>query len=232
MSQHKRNREQGLHKNLNGIVQRSLTPQPFGEWLSWRYAAPVSFRDPLESAQLRIEALERENATLRAPAPKKGSNVLFSILVAGGTLFALILIGAFGMGIAKGIERWKATPAAQKTVRHGVVSGVGVSINDLRVGTGRAVAVGDKLEVHYRGSLQNGTEFDSSYARSEPFTFVLGKGQVIKGWEQGFDGMRIGGKRRLTIPPDLGYGSKAMTKIPANSTLVFEVELLGAKSQL
>ncbi|KAK2043750.1 FKBP-type peptidyl-prolyl cis-trans isomerase [Colletotrichum somersetense] len=87
---------------------------------------------------------------------------------------------------------------------------------------------GDKLTMHYRGTLQSdGSQFDASYDRGTPFTFKIGSGQVIKGWEQGLLDMCIGEKRTLTIPPELGYGSRGMGPIPASSTLVFETELVG-----
>jgi len=97
---------------------------------------------------------------------------------------------------------------------------------DLVVGTGATAATGDTVTVNYVGTLANGTKFDSSYDRGQPFTFRLGAGQVIAGWDQGVVGMRVGGKRRLTIPPSLGYGGQANGPIPANSTLIFEIELL------
>jgi len=99
-------------------------------------------------------------------------------------------------------------------------------VEDLVVGVGASAASGDTLTVHYVGTLSNGTKFDSSYDRGQPFTFRLGAGAVIPGWDQGLVGMRVGGRRRLTIPPHLGYGSRANGPIPANSTLVFEVELV------
>ncbi|HET7295354.1 MAG TPA: FKBP-type peptidyl-prolyl cis-trans isomerase [Vicinamibacteria bacterium] len=99
-------------------------------------------------------------------------------------------------------------------------------VEDLVVGTGAVAATGDTVTVHYVGTLTNGQRFDSSYDRGQPFTFRLGAGQVIAGWEQGIPGMRVGGKRRLTIPPSLGYGSRPNGPIPANSTLIFEVDLL------
>lgn len=104
----------------------------------------------------------------------------------------------------------------------------GLKIEVLKEGTGTKVTkAGDGISVNYLGTLENGTKFDSSYDRNQPFKFDLGAGQVIKGWDQGLIGMKIGEKRKLTIPPTLGYGSQAMgTKIPANSTLIFEVELL------
>ncbi len=99
-------------------------------------------------------------------------------------------------------------------------------IEDIRVGEGTEVANGDTVVVHYIGTLQNGVEFDNSNKRGEPFTFTVGKGQVIKGWEQGLVGMKIGGQRILVVPPDLAYGSTSIGPIPANSTLVFVIELL------
>jgi FKBP-type peptidyl-prolyl cis-trans isomerase len=99
-------------------------------------------------------------------------------------------------------------------------------VEDLVVGTGATAAVGDTVSVHYVGTLTNGTVFDSSYSRNQPFTFRVGAGQVIAGWDQGIPGMKVGGKRRLTIPPSLGYGNQANGPIPANSTLIFDVELL------
>ena len=102
-----------------------------------------------------------------------------------------------------------------------------IGIQDLLVGEGpQATGPGQFVTVHYTGWLENGSEFDSS-RRREPFSFPLGVGYVIPGWDQGLVGMRIGGKRRLTIPPELGYGANGMgSVIPPNAMLVFEVELL------
>jgi FKBP-type peptidyl-prolyl cis-trans isomerase len=99
-------------------------------------------------------------------------------------------------------------------------------VEDLVVGTGATAAVGDTVTVNYVGTLTNGTKFDSSYDRGQTFSFRIGTGQVIAGWEQGVPGMKVGGKRRLTIPPSLGYGNQAVGSIPANSTLLFDVDLV------
>ena len=107
-----------------------------------------------------------------------------------------------------------------------------LQIEELVVGTGNSPKEGETIVVHYTGWLTSGQKFDSSKDRNEPFTFPLGRGQVIQGWDQGFAGMKIGGKRKLTIPPELGYGARgAGGVIPANATLVFEVELLGIRGR-
>lgn len=103
----------------------------------------------------------------------------------------------------------------------------GLKIEDLEAGDGAVAEAGQTVSVHYTGWLESGSKFDSSLDRNQPFQFPLGKGHVIKGWDEGVQGMQIGGKRKLTIPPQLGYGAAgAGGVIPPNATLVFEVELL------
>jgi len=110
------------------------------------------------------------------------------------------------------------------------VTASGLKYVDLQEGTGDEARTGKTVEVHYTGWLENGTKFDSSKDRNQPFRFPLGAGHVIRGWDEGVAGMKVGGKRKLTIPADLGYGARgAGGVIPANATLVFEVELLGVK---
>ena len=102
-----------------------------------------------------------------------------------------------------------------------------LEIEDLKLGEGSEAVKSKLIVVHYTGWLTDGTKFDSSLDRNDPFSFTLGVGQVIRGWDEGFAGMKVGGKRKLTIPPEMGYGSRgAGGVIPPNATLVFEVELL------
>ena len=101
----------------------------------------------------------------------------------------------------------------------------GLIISDIVSGEGDEASAGQTVTVNYTGTLENGTQFDTSIGRA-PFSFPLGAGRVIKGWDEGVAGMKVGGKRKLVIPPELGYGSRNMGPIPANSTLIFEVELL------
>jgi FKBP-type peptidyl-prolyl cis-trans isomerase len=103
----------------------------------------------------------------------------------------------------------------------------GLKYIDLVVGTGRVAASGNHVTVHYTGWLTNGTKFDSSVDRHDPFSFPIGSGKVIRGWDEGVAGMKVGGKRKLTIPSQLGYGARgAGGVIPPNATLVFDIELL------
>ena len=103
----------------------------------------------------------------------------------------------------------------------------GLIIDDVTVGSGAEASAGQEVTVHYTGWLTSGEKFDSSKDRGDPFVFPLGGGRVIKGWDEGVQGMKVGGTRKLTIPPDLGYGARgAGGVIPPNATLVFEVELL------
>jgi FKBP-type peptidyl-prolyl cis-trans isomerase len=104
-----------------------------------------------------------------------------------------------------------------------------VQTEDLIVGTGATAAVGNTVTVHYIGRLQSGAVFDDSFARQQPIAFRIGAGQVIPGFEQGIVGMRVGGRRRMTIPPSLAYGSSGQGVIPPNATIVFEVELLAVQ---
>ena len=103
----------------------------------------------------------------------------------------------------------------------------GLEIEDQIIGNGDEAVAGQNVEVHYTGWLTDGTKFDSSHNRNQTFSFKLGAGQVIAGWDQGVAGMKVGGTRKLTIPPDMGYGERgAGGVIPPNATLIFKVELI------
>ncbi len=102
-------------------------------------------------------------------------------------------------------------------------------IDDIKIGVGDEVKEGDTVSVHYIGTLQDGYEFDNSNKRGTPFEFTVGEGRVIKGWEQGLVGMKVGGQRILVIPPDLAYGKNGIGPIPGNATLVFAIDLLAIK---
>ena len=138
-------------------------------------------------------------------------------------LTALMLLGTslFSSGQKEGPPKIEGKPT---------VSADGLKIWDVKVGDGDKAIGGMDVTVHYTGWLTNGKKFDSSVDRGEPFTFRLAGHQVIKGWDEGVVGMKVGGKRRLEIPPDLGYGSRgAGGAIPPNATLIFDVELLKVK---
>jgi FKBP-type peptidyl-prolyl cis-trans isomerase len=146
---------------------------------------------------------------------KEAIAVTAALGVMGFLLFGSFFVGLFNS--SAGTTTTMNTPTT------------GVKVEDVSVGTGSAAQTGDTVTVNYIGTLTDGKVFDSSYDRKQPFTFVLGQGKVIRGWDEGLKGMKVGGKRRLTIAPDYGYGSQSVGPIPANSVLIFDVELLDVK---
>lgn len=102
-------------------------------------------------------------------------------------------------------------------------------VDDVRIGSGAAVKTGDTVTVHYKGTLRDGSKFDDSYVRGTPFSFTVGDGMVIKGWEEGLVGMKQGGERILVVPPEMAYGNRQVGPIPPNSPLIFVIELLEIK---
>jgi FKBP-type peptidyl-prolyl cis-trans isomerase len=123
------------------------------------------------------------------------------------------------------------TSAPSKVTGPGVKTDDGLQYWDIRVGTGQTAKEGNHVRVHYTGWLTNGKKFDSSVDAGSPFDFTIGNGEVIKGWEEGVTGMRVGGKRQLRIPPSLGYGAQGTPggPIPPNATLIFDIKLLGVE---
>lgn len=125
----------------------------------------------------------------------------------------------------------KPEPSPESSMPDQNIDAQALKSEDLIVGTGADAKTGMTVAVHYTGTLTDGTKFDSSLDRGEPFTFTLGAGEVIEGWDLGVVGMKVGGKRKLTIPSDLAYGEDgAGESIPPNATLVFDIELLSAES--
>jgi len=119
------------------------------------------------------------------------------------------------------------TNAPTKVTGDGVKTDSGLQYWDIKVGTGNEAKSGDKVKVHYTGWFTSGKKFDSSVDAGQPYTFTLGQGNVIKGWDEGVAGMKVGGKRQLRIPPELAYGEQGYKNIiPPNSTLIFDVQLL------
>lgn len=150
---------------------------------------------------------------------------IFSLMTVGA-ISAIGLIGAIisGTGPA-GAEDKKGD--APMTSAQEITTPSGLKYVDLQTGSGDLAVTGSLVTVHYTGWLMDGTKFDSSVDRRQPFSFPLGAGRVIKGWDEGVAGMKVGGKRKLTIPPDLGYGARgAGGVIPPNAVLLFDVELL------
>jgi FKBP-type peptidyl-prolyl cis-trans isomerase len=149
-------------------------------------------------------------------------NILIGVLIIA--IFATLGVVVNGTDFSGEETRKDVEEVAQKTP-----SDAKVGIEEMVEGTGEAVKSGDTVVVHYLGTLPDGTKFDSSYDRNEPFETPIGSGAVIQGWDQGIPGMKVGGKRKLTIPAELGYGERGTGTIPPNSPLIFEVELLEIK---
>ena len=150
------------------------------------------------------------------------------IFILGVFLVVLLGVAGFLLSLSKNQEEpKKQVQQSEQSQTNKPAPVQDLQIEDLVVGEGAEAVPDATVSVHYTGTLLNGTKFDSSLDRGTPFQFVLGTGQVIQGWDQGVAGMKVGGKRKLTIPSKLGYGARGVPgAIPPNSTLVFEVELL------
>jgi FKBP-type peptidyl-prolyl cis-trans isomerase len=165
--------------------------------------------------------------------PRK--NMYIAVVVAIVVVAVFIFLGFFGMkGTTPDTNQNTGATAAQQLLNDISKTGSVSSLQtiDTVVGTGAEAKAGDTISVNYTGVLPDGTVFDASAQHGQAFSFTLGGGQVIKGWDQGLLGMKVGGTRIVAIPADLAYGNRAIGKIPANSSLIFQVELLsigGAK---
>lgn len=139
----------------------------------------------------------------------------------------VVLMGVVGLAGCNAFRFEKVTEENLSVSQEAEMPAGELQIEEVQVGEGAEAKAGDMVKVHYTGWLTDGTKFDSSVDRGEPFAFELGAGQVIQGWDQGVVGMKVGSKRKLTIPPDLAYGSGGFGRvIPPNATLKFEVELV------
>lgn len=196
-----------------------------GEFLlmRWRYLLTAEQLEEIVSAQEVVLAIPTTRGFLHAPLPAtaRGAVAGFRTDCARGAPDAPntgpARAGVSDLWVPVNDQEFTTTPS-------------GLRYKDEVVGQGTPAKAGDQVTVHYTGWLEDGTKFDSSRDRGEPFQFALGAGSVIRGWDEGVAGMNVGGRRRLLIPSELGYGSRAVGGvIPANATLVFEVELLGVR---
>ena len=175
------------------------------------------------------QSRKRQSAKRRRPSPQtysgqqpithKGTSKKAQIIV------SITILALLAAGVVYFLTGGKGNSAPGNEI----TTASGLKYVDLVEGTGATPKPGQTVVVHYTGKLQNGTKFESSLDTGQPVPFVIGRGKVIKGWDEGLMTMKVGGKRRLTIPPNLGYGAVSQPKIPANSTLIFDVELLDIK---
>lgn len=153
-------------------------------------------------------------------------------------IFVVVILVVVLAGLALWAQTSTHKPAATarpnntaptKVTGDGVKTASGLQYWDIKAGTGAAAKVGSHVTVHYTGWLTTGKKFDSSVDSHQPFDFTIAQGDVIKGWDEGVAGMKVGGKRQLRIPPELGYGAGGSGPIPPNATLIFDIQLLAVK---
>ncbi len=146
-------------------------------------------------------------------------------------LVSALVVAVGGVGLSSCSKKSQDAAAPAASTGAAAPQGGGLIIEEVKLGDGVVATKGKTVSVHYTGVLTNGTKFDSSLDRGQPIVFALGTGRVIKGWDQGIEGMKVGGKRKLTIPPELAYGARGTPggPIPPNATLVFDVELVAVQ---
>jgi FKBP-type peptidyl-prolyl cis-trans isomerase len=243
-------------KRRAGLVDGSATPTPDADLLEWATKAglanPTKWLTEVKQGQFRgaLTDTAKLAAELAAPAPVAVyANGQLAVGVSAEELVALVEREArkAALRTERGTQREdlyaETTIANLERAKTGVSSAAAarddaslrgpnsdLQITDISPGDGATVKRGDTVVVHYTGMLLDGTVFDSSKPRGQPFSFEIGRGMVIKGWDRGLVGMRVGGKRRLVIPPALGYGERGSPpKIPPNAVLTFDVELIETK---
>jgi peptidylprolyl isomerase len=166
----------------------------------------------------------RHTQTAGAGLSKRGKIIALVIVV------ALIVAGViYLINISKSSSTTSTTSTSISGFENATTTASGLKYIDEVEGTGASPKIGQNVTVHYTGTLTNGTEFDSSRNKGQPYTFRLGVDPMIKGWDEGLMTMKIGGRRKLLVPPDLGYGARGRSPIPPNATLIFDMELLDAK---
>ncbi len=166
----------------------------------------------------------RESRRVRRAQKRRNQQIY---IVMGGVVVIAVLALAIFLAIRANQANSAATQAAASQT---ITPASGLQITDEVIGTGAEAKTGDTVSVDYTGTLTDGTKFDSSLDRGAPFDFTIGAGSVIKGWDEGVVGMKVGGKRKLTIPPDLAYGAAGRPPvIPPNATLIFEIQLVAIK---
>jgi len=154
---------------------------------------------------------------------QNSKNFIFIIAI------AVVIVGAIGLFGLNKTDSSKQANVSETLENSNMKQEAGLTIEEIEIGNGPEVKCGNIVTAHYTGRLEDGTQFDSSFDRGTPFQFRICQGQVIPGWDQGLLGMKVGEKRKLTVPPELAYGENEIGPIPPNSTLIFDIELVNVE---